>query len=469
MQVASLAALFVATAAVAQSVAPDALWFVENGRHLVQVMTGGTEIARLDLQPHGLVPTQIWPAPDGRIWLTTAPIGRIYLLDPAGPMLVTPVPPPPGAGSAVTMAFAPGGNAWVAFHDGTLQSFTSGGTPMLRTQVPIDPVAAAFDHLGMLWIGHGGGALTRVDPANGSALTMPLPLAANRRLLSLRAAPPVVFPNNAGFTLGGLWMTDDQDNILLADLAGAVQRSLWVGQGNRLTTPVIDAEGQVWVGTGHQVFGLRADGNGLVAGFRFPDGTIQGLDLDGRGTLLVRRQDPVTLRTTIDAVDRWSGNTLSRFELGLLTGADPARWHHGLVTDRSGDADGDGFDNLAEIRSGTGPFDPQSDPGRDLRLLGVPQIGGTLTFMTRRGPSLLALGTGLAASPLLLPGVAGHVRIDPATIGGTLVLDPITSTAFLPIPNQPALAGLALVAQALQFPTGAPMELTNAVDVRLMP
>lgn len=456
---------FTVAAAMAQGPAPDALWYLQD--QLVQVMTGGTEVQRINLQPFGLVPSRAFPAPDGRIWLSTAPLGRLYLVDPGPPAQVSgPLPLPQGSsGVAQFVDFAANGDAWIVYADGYVQSFHPVGQPGQLLQVAAAPVGAAFDHFGKLWIGHRDGLLSRLDPSTGLAQTFQLPLAANRHLGGIRIAPPATVSGTNGFTLGALWAVDDGNTLFMLDLTGSLQATWLLGSGILPTTPAVDRDGQAWVGIGSQVYGFTADGAGLVAGFVFPGVQVRSIDFEAKGQMLVQKLDPLRGTSEIDATDPSTGAALTHIDLPFAFGNDPARWYHALVVDRTGDADGDGVDNATEVRQGTSPFDPQSHMGRRLEIQGQQRIGSAVTLSVDVGPVVFAAAANLAAIPLSIAGL-GDLRIDAASLGAVLVTP--ANYVTLAVPNDPALSGLGMVFQALQLPSpGIAAALTNAVDLRL--
>jgi len=457
-----------AAAAIAQGPVPDGLWYLDNQlAQLVQVMTGGTEVRRIGLQQFGQSANGAYPAPDGRIWLSTSPIGRLYVVDPGPPVQFSAALPVPAgsAGVALTIAFAANGNAWVAYADGLVQTLTPAGLSGGLTQLAPQPVAAAFDHFGMLWIGNRGGLLSRLDPVTRQVTTFQLPLAANRQLRGFRIAPPAFIPNTNRFTLGALWAVDTGSTLFRLDLTGMLQSTWQLGPNGSPTIPGVDRSGQVWVGTGSQVYGFMADGAGLVGGFTFPGRQVRGIDFDAYGQMLVQKWDPLLQSGSIDATDPFTGVAFARIALNAAVSSDPARWYHALVVDRNGDADGDGIDNGTEVTFGLSPFDRQSNLGLDLAIQGQQRIGSMLNVVLSVGPAVIAVATGLLPAPIPVPGV-GELRIDPAGIVSTTFVP----SNYLPlvVPNNAALAGLDLVFQALRLPSpGFGAGLTNVVDLRL--
>jgi hypothetical protein len=110
---------------------------------------------------------------------------------------------------------------------------------------------------------------------------------------------------------------------------------------------------------------------------------------------------------------------------------------------------------------------------RQLRSTALPRIGGTATFDLFSGPgfgssglAVLGVAFARAAVPLTLPGIAGRLQLDPATlqIAATVPTSSVgVSTVFLPVPPVAALVGTEAWLQAAVLPSVGRPGLTNAV------
>jgi hypothetical protein len=149
--------------------------------------------------------------------------------------------------------------------------------------------------------------------------------------------------------------------------------------------------------------------------------------------------------------------------------ADAFACEHALAVDSDGDADRDGDTNLAELRAGTNPYDPQSSQKLSLRPARLTWRSGedlVLHSDGRPGLAAVAFAASRAAAPKRLPGIAGEFRLG--TVVGTLIPAVVPGAVTLSVPA--VARSFLLFAQPIFARLGgAGFELGNAEGVWITP
>ncbi len=427
---------------------------------------GGAGAVQIDSSCHAhqtVAPTggrDIAVAPDGKVWIAN---GAVTILNPDGTLFTTITP----TISAYSLAFDRNGHAWVSGTTNAVEQYDPAGVFVQSYVLPATNARQiCVDADGNKWIAHRSGppgSLSRIDGVTGVVTGHPLP--ATSLIL-----PIGIFADSRGL-LGGshIWTVGDNrgaGEVVEFDSAGNWVSTTVVSASARLQwlSGDLDATGRttgIWVGDWGNGNLHRVDTTTLAVTTpnTFPFGVV-GVTFDGHGDLLVS----LRAGTGFLRVDPATGVTRSSAVINATTHAS-TRWQYAAVVDPLGDLDGDAQANVAEIMGGASPFDGCSRVDASLSTGGTMAIGGTMTLDAMAAPgtlTLVAFATGMAASPLVLPGIGCQADVDPATILAAVALIGPASLN-LNIPNDPGFVGFRMLAQALN--DGAP-RFTNVTPIK---
>jgi hypothetical protein len=103
----------------------------------------------------------------------------------------------------------------------------------------------------------------------------------------------------------------------------------------------------------------------------------------------------------------------------------------------------------------------------------LPRLGGVASLLLFSGPGFgsqgigaIGVGFALAAPPLPVPGLAGRLELDPATmqiVAAVATSNVGVSSAFVPVPQDPVLFGLEVWFQGAVLPSAGLPGLTGSV------
>jgi streptogramin lyase len=446
---ATLFFLLLTAGAPAQTHMDDSLWVASRwGQTLTKVDRCGVVLQTVLNGPS--YPTTMARHPNGDLWVLGDAGPGFSILDRNGRHLRR----IPTAGKPVTMVFDAQGNGWISMADvGTVEKFSPAGISV-AFYMTATPCGLTVDSAGNIWVANcvgPPGQLTRIHAVTGAITVFPLP---GPRLALHAVIADLPSPSQPS----SLWAIGDRSNQLVKfDINGNFVAAYPVGSaGSGLGWLAVDPDNNLWVtnltsGDLHKVRGT--DGVVLLTIANSPVPYAVTIDTTGNPWTVhtVSATQPAELRK----FDRATGALLVRVPLatGALHLTDAAGFQFARLTDRFGDADGDGDPNFAEALNGTSPYDRQSNRNTRLEVAGASRIGGNVQIQVggaAGGAMVIFFGRGRSTARTF-PGVGGELRLDPTQLFGFVLPAAVPSSLPLTIPNDPALNGVALHLQGIHL------------------
>jgi streptogramin lyase len=450
----------------APAIAQETNWIANRRTNdITEVDSGGVTLRSIPLSTNLRSAHQ---APDGKVWVIRFIQSSFDVVDPASGVISTFTHP---GGSTYQVTFDRAGHAWMTAGS-TVAEFDANGGLVNSYTVPASALGITVDSVGNKWVAHrtSPASVSRIDATTGAVTVHPFGSATSM-------LPVSIIADYRGFASGQpshIWV--------IGDSSGDVGE--FDEQGNFValhTTPLsslsgitFDLNGQVWVNNRSGVV-LALDTTGAIVQ-QFAVGVIDALGLatDFLGRLWLT--DRVTFNCTtppcppceIKRLDPTTGVV----EVPALAGygtqaALSTMFAHATVVDPLGDLDGDGNVNIFEIINGTMPNDPQSNAVH-IGTTGSSQVGGLVrveTLSLTPSTSSVLFSSGVAV-PTSIGGIAGTLQMALPI----LVATPVTansSSLALPLPLDPALAGVELFVQGLIVSGQPGLAFANRNSIRI--
>lgn len=394
-------------------------------------------------------------APDGKVWITRFGLGTFDVYDPATNTLTAVAAP---SGLPYAIAFDAQGDAWITTGGQAVHRYGAGLNFVQTVTMPVgNGYGITIDGQGNKWVANRGtpASITRID-AVGAVTNFPIAGASAAWL------PVGVVADFRGIGQPSrIWVTGDSDTSL-AEIDGATGATL-----NLYTLPfgavaspaTFDRNGRIWVSANSNPNVVQIDqtnGQVLQALSFSPSNIAIATDHHGRIRTTsrvtftgpgqpceVRRIDPSTGALEIPTQLQQGTSIAYGTQTQLST-----LWQYGLVVNPTGDLDGDGDLNFAELLNGTSPTDAGANSLFRVESFGPTLNGGTATFEVQSSTLwVVAFALG-RIPPSPLPGFGGFLQLDPATVVSTSAG---LGNASLPIaiPANPALVGFEFFAQGV--------------------
>ena len=454
-----LTTLAVATPIVAQ----ESYWVANRASNdVLQISPWGKVLGRTAL---GTALRSAHVAPDGKVWVVRFIQPTFDILDPATGT-ITPIAST--LGSPYEITFDAAGTAWVSGGSGVQQFSATGALLQSFPLAQASPLGITIDASGNKWIAHRTtpASVTRIDAA-GVVTNFPLPGVTTQPTRLIADFRGIGQPSH-------VWVVGDGTPQLVELDAQGTLLNVYPLPTSNVGSVVFDKNGDIWVGSfGNGTLLRLAAGNGLIlASYTIPP-NILGLAVDSLGRILataritfsgvgppteVRRIDPATGIVEVPTVLQFGSAVAVGTQSAVST-----PFHYSLVVAPLGDLDGDGEVNFVEVQNGTSPIDAAAAGNFRVESTGRTGIGDTATFDVQVPAGAvwgLGFATALLQAPVTVPGIAGSLRIDPATL---LLVASGFGPASLPIaiPNVPTLRGFELAVQGLAL-SGSTLTLRNA-------
>lgn len=454
LRVPVLAAIVLASSAVAQAPMEDVLWVAaRTDRSLRKYSRYGEVLQTVDMTSNGFQLRSVFRAPDGKLWLVNFITTTFTILDRDGKLLKNVVTN--AGGRPYAIAFDKRGHAFMT-QSTTVDEYMPDGTFVKAITVPSAPLGIAIDYStpaqsGNAWVAHRTAAnnVSKIDIATGTVTSYTLPSGATMLPTSVVCTyEGVAKPSN--IFIGG----DSSANLWKCDQNGTFSGPYAMPTGYPYTSGLaIDAKNRLWaVGrTGVCAVVDTATGNVLKTFSVAPlNNDCGGVVMDSIGRPWIMDRGFSTAGT----FQRYDDN--GTIELRTAAGVnaygmiDASGFSYAFVTNPFGDEDKDGTANFAEITAGTSPYDALSTPTLSFDTRGVSRVAATpvLTAVSTAQAPMVVFFSALFGPPISVPGMNGQFLLDLPTIFYT--------TAFaspgqlnLPIPGDVALAGLSYKLQGL--------------------
>lgn len=464
--------LLVASSALAQR---ETYWIANRSSNNIMEVDACGEVVRAIDMGTGLRSAHL--APDGKVWVVRFIQSTIDIVDPTSPApAITNVTF--SQGSAFQITFDQGGNAWVSGGAGVEQFDPNGNSLQAIPLATAAPLGITVDADNNKWVAHRvtPGVLSRIDGMTGAVTTV--------NVASATMQPTQVLSDFRGlFQSSHIWVLgDSSSDVEEYDAAGVFQRSFTM-TSTAISAMTMTADSglnttdAIWVGdfrTGdlHRIDVAAGTVSSTILG-----PSINGLATDSFGRLWasarisfspggppceVRRVDPANPAViehpgTLEIVQGGVTLAAAGTQSGLAT-----LYHHALVVDPFGDADGDGLPNYPELQGGSSPSEAVSGARPTLVARGVTQLSGSAALDVVVGQGAVwfaALSEGLVApgSGITFPGWIGEALLDPTLADPGVFSGVGPQVVPLTIPNQTALQGLVFFAQGFAAaPMGSP-------------
>lgn len=417
--------------------------------------------------PIGANLRRVRQAPDGKLWVIKFIQATFDIRNADGTLFLTVTST---VGSPYDVAFDRFGHAWLTGGGTAVQEYDANGVPVLT--YPLTAASAlgiTIDADGNKWIAHriaAPGSVSRIDAITGVVTNHVGPTGSNIQ-------PTGVVADFRGVGVSShIWVVGDSGTTVLEyDNLGAGLGAYVVGAS--LSSLATDLSGVIWCGsfgTGGNIYRVDPNTGTVINSFAAPPAVL-GLEFDSFGRLwaTVRLTSPTP--SEVRRLDPLTGALEVAGTVGLATqSALSTRHHFAMVVDPVGDADGDFDSNIAELVTGTSPYDPQSSSFASLTTTGSSAQGAAPVLSLNTQPANLSLLAAAAAT--LSPGVPiagatglflldpGAMLLDPSTGGFLVLVIPGPFSLTLQLPN-PGPVGLVLSFQAATF-SATETRLTNA-------
>lgn len=428
---------------------------------LHEINAGGKVISNIPLSSYvgGLRSAHV--APDGKVWVVAFITPTFLIVDPVT-QAVTPIVH--SSGNPFDIAFDAAGHAWITGGASTVEYDANGVNLASYVMTAGSPLGISIDGAGNKWIAHrttAPGSLSRIDPM-GVVTNYPLP--------SGNMQPTRCFADFRGLLQPShIWVIGDGAPQLAEFDANGTFLNLYTYTGS-IGSITQDISGNLWLGDFSGAANLfridPATGVALNTYNSLPSVLGVAVDSFNRVWATIRQSTPCEVRR----IDPATGAMEIAAVVGLGTqSALSTRLQYAMVVDPFGDTDGDGAANIVEITGGSSPFDGCSTGISSLAAEGITQIGNTATFrLTAATNSFSVVGFSFralsAANGIPFGGFSCSLRLDPTLMGGFTGL--VGSGAIrLSIPNNPAIIGFELYAQAGTFST--PNQFSNLAMVKV--
>lgn len=472
-----LLALTAATTLTFSLVAQDRSYWIgnANSNDIMEVTPWGKVLQRFDV---GGGPRQVKTDPvSGLTWVLIKSSSTILIYGPNGPV-GAPIVFSQGT-STFDVAFDAQGDVWVTGANGVVQY------DLIGTEIQAYPMTVpelrgiTIDSLGNKWIAHREflGSVTRIDPAG---VVTNFPVTGRRPTEIIADFRGVGVPSRiwvACADLGEILELDENGNELnkyaiAADVDGLV----------------FDLNGDIWV-RDTQLYQVNPATGAVINTYTVASPTdpsftgISGIGIDTLGRILVTQQlnfgppqpqpaPPCEVQRIDPATGTIEASTVLAFGgaegWGTLQ-APSTPFQYAMVVNPTGDADGDGDDNLTEIQNGTSPTDPSSSSRFSVDTTGNSGLGGTVSINVRQNAGVdvwvTAFANDVLATPTPVPGFGGVMQIDPTTVA-LITAGTGTNSTPLTIPTTPNLIGSCLFIQGAYL-NGSTFQLGNLSGVAI--
>ncbi len=391
-------------------------------------------------------------APDGKVWVVRYIMPTFDIYDPATG-IATPVTA--ASGNPYSIAFDAAGHAWVS-GGSSVEEFDANGNPLNSYLLSAgSPLGICVDNGGNKWIAH------RTSPASISRIDGTTGVVTNHLFGTTTNMQPVdVIADYRDFTTSQpshIWVIGDGSGDIAEFDAQGNFLNLYPTSFSSISGITPDLDGDLWiVNRSGSLAEYDTAGNQLNS-FALPTTDALGVSVDFLNRVWVT--DRVTFNCTsapcppclIHRVDPATGTVEVPAETGIGTQDQlSTMFEYAMIVDPLGDLDGDSAPNAIEAVNRLSPLDPQSLT-LSVSTTGSSQLGGNLSidfFTSGASTTSSALFSAGTSAPQTFPGLVGSLLIAlPAPVSL-----PVQAGAYsvpLAIPNDPALADIAVYLQAV--------------------
>ncbi len=463
----ALTLAFAAPSVSAQAPMDDVLWVSSRGsKTLTKYSRFGEVLQTVNL---ARTPRRVLRAPDGKLWVIEFISTTFSIHDRNGKLIKSVTAKK--SGRPYGLAFDKRGYAYVTnTTSNAVDEYKPDGTFVRSVVVPANPLGIAIDYstiksMGNIWIAHRNkpGQVTKIPISTFKPTTFTLPSTA------------AIMPTTVVCTYEGI---AKDSNVFIG---GDRSDKLWkIDQKGKFTGPITTAVGYNYCA------GMAIDRKNRLWTVGRP-GVVAIIDTATNKTIKTFNAAPANKDcggVVMDSIGRawimdrgWStAGTFQRYddqgkmELGAPAGAniygmvDAAGFAYAYVVNPFGDEDKDRVVNFVEIMAGTSPYDPLSTPALSFDTRGISRVGSTpyLDAVSSSKGTMVVLFSAGTGSPLSVPAFKGQFLLDLKTLFYTVAM-PSPGKLNLPIPANPALAGISYQLQGL-FVSGTP-QFTNTSGI----
>lgn len=447
-----LAALALCLGFTALASAQESYWVANRfSTDITEINTGGKVLNTVPLSSYVGGVRSVHRAPDGKLWVVGFITPTFLIVDPVT-HAVTPIVH--SSGNPFSIAFDAAGHAWITGGSSIVEYDANGNNVASYPMTAGSPLGISIDGNGNKWIAHrttAPGSISRIDPT-GAVTNYPLPSGGIQPTQILADHRGILVPSH-------IWVIGDGPAQLFEFDDNGVFLNMYTYSG-QLGSIAQDATGDLWLGDFSGAANLfrvdPATGTALNTYNSLP--TVNGVAVDGFNHIWasVRVSFSGPVPSEVRRIDANTGAMEIAAVVGLGTQSSMSTgMQYAMVVDAFGDLDGDGVANLIETQNGSSPFDGCSNGNTSISASGVTQIGNGVTFdVTAPTGSFSVVGFSFlslsAANGIQVPGFGCTLRLDPTLMGGFTGL--VGSGAInLNLPNNPAIVGFELYAQAATF------------------